>query len=95
MIALSPGLGERDAYFWATYSRSELDLLPVRRGRNWGIEIKYQDAPALTRSMTSALTELDLERIWVVYPGAHSYAIHDRVQCIGPEGLGEVREMPE
>ncbi len=84
--------GDRDAYFWATYSRAELDLLLVRKGRNWGFEIKYQDAPTLTGSMKAALTALDLERLWVVYPGARRYRLHDRVECIGLDALPEVRE---
>ena len=85
--------GERDAYFWATYSRAELDLLLVRKGKNWGFEIKYQDAPTLTRSMTNALSDLNLERLWVVYPGAPRYPIHDRIECIGLDGLQKVRDV--
>jgi predicted AAA+ superfamily ATPase len=85
--------GERDAYFWATYSRAELDLLLVRKGRNWGFEIKYQDAPTFTRSMASALADLNLERLWIVYPGTQRYTVHPRAECIGPGALTEVREM--
>ena len=85
--------GDRDAWFWGTYSRAELDLLLVRKGRNWGFEIKYQDAPTLTRSMASALADLDLERLWIVYPGSQRYAVHPRAECIGLDALPEVREM--
>lgn len=87
--------GDRDAYFWATYSRAELDLLLVRKGRNWGFEIKYQDAPTFTRSMASALADLNLERLWIVYPGAQRYPVHPRAECIGLDALPEVREMLE
>lgn len=79
--------GERDAYFWATYSRAELDLMLVRKGKNWGFEVKYQDAPTFTRSMANVLTDLSLERMWVVYPGTRRYPVHDRVECIGLDGL--------
>lgn len=85
--------GDRDAWFWATYSHAELDLLLVRKGKNWGFEIKYQDAPTLTRSMTSALADLNLERLWIVYPGSQRYPVHPRVECIGLDALPEVREM--
>jgi len=29
-------IGERHAYFWATHSQAELDLMLVSRGKNWG-----------------------------------------------------------
>jgi hypothetical protein len=85
--------GDRDACFWGTYSRAELDLLLVRKGRNWGFEIKYQDAPTLTRSMASALADLNLERLWVVYPGDRRYSIHPRAECIGIDALPDVRAL--
>lgn len=85
--------GDRDAYFWATQSRAELDLLLIRKGRPWGFEIKYQDAPTLTRSMSIALSDLDLERLWVVYPGRRRYSLHDRVECIGFADLSAVRDV--
>ena len=37
--------GDRDAYFWATPSGAELDLLVFVRGRRIGFEVKYADAP--------------------------------------------------
>jgi uncharacterized protein len=85
--------GDRDAYFWATQSRAELDLMLIRKGRPWGFEIKYQDAPTLTRSMSIALADLGLERLWVVYPGRRRYPLHDRVECIGFADLSAVRDV--
>lgn len=83
--------GERDSYFWAAPSRAELDLLLIRKGRRWGIEVKYSDAPTMTRSLHSAIDELDLERAWIVYPGKVSYPVHKKVQCVGLEQMGEIR----
>jgi len=80
-------VGERDAYFWATYSGSELDLLLVRKGKRWGFEFKYGDAPVMTKSLHSALEELKPERVWVVYPGRREYALGPRVAVISPDGL--------
>src|ERR1035437_696563 len=61
--------GERNAYFWATHSRAELDLLVMAKGKRWGFEVKYRDAPTITKSMRIAMQDLKLERLWVVYPG--------------------------
>lgn len=85
-------VGERDAYFWATQSRAEVDLLLVRKGRRWGVEIKHADAPTLTRSMKVALDDLGLERMWVVYPGHDRYSLHDKVECVGLQDMACICE---
>jgi hypothetical protein len=84
-------VGERNVYFWATHGGAELDLLVHTKGKRWGFEFKYQDAPKMTKSLHTALADLQLERVWVVYPGASSYALHERVDCIGLRELGKVK----
>ncbi len=71
-----------DAYFWRTHAGAELDLLLVRRGRRYGIEFKYSDAPGMTKSLSVALADLNLERAWIVYPGSERYRIHGKVEVI-------------
>jgi len=84
--------GERNAYFWATHSGAELDLMVMAKGRRWGFEIKYQDAPTVTKSMRIAVQDLKLERLWVIYPGSRSYPLDEKIECISLEQLGEIRE---
>ena len=55
-----------EAYFWATHSGAELDLLLVKDGRRIGVECKRVDAPCLTPSMRVALQDLELDRMLVV-----------------------------
>jgi hypothetical protein len=85
--------GERNAYFWATHSRAELDLLVLAKGKRWGFEIKYQDAPTITKSMRIALQDLKLERLWVVYPGKTGYPMDDKIECVSLAELSRVREV--
>ena len=80
--------GDRDAYFWGTHGGAELDLLVLRRGRKYGFEFKYGDGPTLTKSMHVALNDLKLERLFVVHPGAHSYAMNERTEAVGITSLG-------
>lgn len=68
-----------EAYFWATHGGAELDLLFFRQGRGYGVEVKFNEAPQITRSMHIALTDLDLERLWVVHPGPHSYPVAEKI----------------
>ncbi|MBS1153604.1 MAG: family ATPase [Myxococcaceae bacterium] len=69
-------------YFWATQAGAELDLLVVRGGERRGFEIKYTDAPALTASMRSALEDLKLDSLEVIYPGKRTYSLHARVRAV-------------
>ena len=76
-------------YFWHTHAGAELDLFWQSGGRNWGVEFKYEDAPRLTRSMKAALEDLELERLWVVYPGKAAYRLTEKAQVLP---LTDIRE---
>jgi hypothetical protein len=84
---------ERQAYFWATHGGAELDLVVMRGSRRWGFEIKYGDAPRMTRSIHVALEDLRLDRVFVVYPGDRSYPLHERAECLSLADLPRVRRM--
>ena len=75
--------GERNAFYWATQSGAELDLLLFLRGRRIGVEVKYADAPRRTKSMAIAMQDLRLDHIYVVYPGVEGYALDDRTEVLG------------
>jgi predicted AAA+ superfamily ATPase len=79
-------VGERNAFFWATQAGAELDLLVTLGGKRYGIEVKYSDAPGMTRSMHIALEDLGLDRLLVVYPGDETYPLDPRVTVM-PLGL--------
>lgn len=68
-----------EAYFWATHQGAELDLLMIKNGRRFGVEIKRTDAPTLTPSMRIALDDLQLAHLTVLYPGDLTYTLADRV----------------
>ncbi len=74
--------GERNAFFWATQGGAELDLLLLVRGKRYGVEVKYSDAPGMTKSMHVAMADLGLERLFVAYPGATRYALERRVEVM-------------
>ena len=79
--------GARNAYYWATQAGAELDLLLSRGEQRIGVEVKYADAPRLTRSMIVAMADLGLQRLYVVHPGAARYALAPGIEAIGLEGL--------
>jgi predicted AAA+ superfamily ATPase len=71
-----------EAYFWATHTGAELDLLLFKHGRRYGVEMKYQDAPRLTPSMRIAIEDLRLDHLTVLYPGAQTYDLADRATVV-------------
>ena len=78
-----------EAYFWATHTGAELDLLLMWQGRRIGVEVKRQDAPRLTPSMRIALDDLGLEQLTVLYPGNAAYDLADRVRVVPLASLAE------
>jgi predicted AAA+ superfamily ATPase len=76
-----------EAYFWGTHAGAELDLLLIHRGRRYGIEFKYADAPTMTKSLHIALADLRLDRAWIVYPGTEKYAVHEKVEVVSLEDI--------
>lgn len=74
--------GTRDVYFWATHGGAELDLFALKHGRRYGVEIKYADAPTMTKSLRNAMEDLRLHRAVIVYPGDRAYPLDDRIRVI-------------
>ena len=75
-------LDTRSASFWATHGGSELDLLVSIGGKHYGFECKYNDAPGVTRSMRTAIQDLQLEHLWVVYPGNENYELDESTSAL-------------
>lgn len=69
----------KDVYFWSTHSGAEVDLFWQANGKDWAIEFKYMDAPKLTRSMVSACEDLDLNHLWIIYPGNATYSLAENM----------------
>ena len=82
VAARAIGRRNEELFFWATHSGAEVDMFWRERGRNWAIEVKYADAPRFTPSMASAMKDLELARLWVIYPGAQTYALARNVTAL-------------
>lgn len=83
-------LKEEEASFWGVHTGGEIDLVFNRKGKMYGVEIKYAQAPSMTPSMHSVFTELPLKHLWVVYPGRESYPLSHDVKVIP---LSEVENL--
>ena len=81
-VIRSLGLNTQETFFWGTHAGAELDLFWQAKGKNWGVEFKYGDAPKVTKSMQSALEDLKLVHLWVVYPGEKIYPLAAKVTAL-------------
>jgi uncharacterized protein len=87
LLTLKPS----EAFFWATHSGAEIDLFFLAQGRRCGVEVRFNEAPHVTRSMRIALDDLVLDHLWIIYPGQHAYPVHEQI-TVWP--LREVAALP-
>ena len=88
-------LAPREAFFWATHGGAELDLLVFHNGRRLGFEIKYTDAPRTTRSMRIAMHDLELDHLFVVYPGEDRYSLDAGIEVVPVSGIPSLPDHPQ
>lgn len=81
-----------EAYFWATHNGVEINLFFPHRGRRYAVEVKFSEAPTVTRSMRIAMSDLNLDHVWLIYPGAHAYPVDERITVLP---LQAVESLPE
>lgn len=72
----------QQVYHWSTYQGAEIDLLMLKDKKRIGVECKRMDAPVMTPSIRTALADLKLDHVYVVYPGTKEYAISKNVDAI-------------
>ncbi len=74
-----------DCYFWRTHAGAELDLLVVKGDKRFGYEMKYADAPRITKSMRNAIDDLQLSELMIVIPGSAEFRLAQNIRVIGLE----------
>jgi predicted AAA+ superfamily ATPase len=78
-----------EAYYWVTHNGAELDLMLLKDGHRICVECKRVDSPCLTLSMRTSLEDLELDKIFIIYPGDHSFPLDDQVTAISISELGK------
>lgn len=85
------GLKEEEVFFWSVHSAAEVDLVFPKKGRLYGLEVKYVQAPRVTNSMRSAMAELSLSHLWIIYPGKVSYPLDKNITVIPMSDLNKIK----
>ena len=76
-----------EAYFWATHQGAELDLLLLKGSQRIGVEFKRADVPQVSKSMRIAAQDLQLDRLYVVYPGDKRFALDAGIEAVPLWGM--------
>ena len=79
--------GDTAAAFWSTHGGAELDPRLEIDGQVIGLEIKRTDRPTATKSMHSAIADLELDHLVIAHAGTHRFALADRITAIGAAEL--------
>ena len=78
-----------DNLYFDSLKCQDKDLTP--KGSH-GVEIKFSEAPRISRSMRVALENLQLDHLWVVYPGTRQYPVDEKITVLP---LCEVAGFPQ
>ncbi len=71
-----------NAWFWAAHGGGEVDLLVTIEGHRIGFEVKFNEAPTVTRAMHNVVETLQLEHLFVVCPTPHAYPVAERISVL-------------
>jgi uncharacterized protein len=87
--------GPEECFFWATHSDAELDLLIVKGSLMYGFEFKFTSTPRTSKSMHSAIKNLNLDYLSIVIPGDANYSLHEQIKVIGFNALLRQHKIKE
>lgn len=80
------------AFYWATHQGAEIDLILRQGDLLSGYEIKRTDTPRITPSIRTALNDLKLESISVIYPGRRAFPLAPKVNAIPLEKISALSQ---
>jgi len=71
------------SYFWSVHESAELDFLITKGMKKIGFEIKYSDAPKITKSMHMSIEALNLDQLYIITPGDDVFQMNDKITALG------------
>ncbi|MCC5930746.1 MAG: ATP-binding protein [Cyclobacteriaceae bacterium] len=71
-----------DFYYWRTHTGTEIDLMVLKAGKRLGFEIKLSETPKISRSMHSALDDLKLDKLFIIYKGRRIINLDEKITAV-------------
>jgi hypothetical protein len=69
------GLADEDCFHYSVQGGAEMDMVTTINGPPFGFEFKHADVPKITNSMRDAADDLQLKRVFVIYPGPDTFPL--------------------
>ena len=76
--------------FYRTAAGAEIDIVAERGNKRIGFEIKFSSAPVLSKGFWSAMSDLELERAYVIAPVETGYPLGQTVDVVPAINLKEL-----
>ena len=84
-------LRSEEIFFWSSHNEAEIDLMTFFKGHKIGFEIKFNEAPKVTRSMRIAMADLKIKKIFCIYPGKSSFEIEKGIFAVPLSQLDQIK----
>jgi uncharacterized protein len=81
---------DEECFTWSVQSGPEVDLVLTKKKGVFGFECKASDAPKRTSSMISAVKDLNLAKLFVIYPSEKDYPLDEKIQVVGFRNLSRI-----
>ena len=65
-----------------------LSILP-----GWCRKINFNESPVITKSMRIALNDLQLDHLWVIYPGQHTYPVDEKITVMPISEIFNLKQL--
>ena len=88
-------LNQPQAWFWAAHSGGEIDLLVQYRGRWLGFEIKFSEAPTISKLVHKTAELLAFDHLFVVCPARRAYAISEIISVLPASDIRDLNSHIE
>ncbi len=85
-------LRQPHAWFWASHSGGELDLMLLQHGKRIGFEMKFSEAPNVTRTTRKTAETLRLDHLFVVCPTRQAYPVEQDITVLPATDLPHLPE---
>jgi len=77
-------------FFYRTHTGAEIDLIFRRQGKLIGVECKFSDVPKLMPGTKTAMEDLQLDHLYLIYPGKKSFPIEKKITVLSILDLAQV-----
>jgi predicted AAA+ superfamily ATPase len=84
------GYDAEDCYFWRTHAGAEIDLICAEGNRLTAFEFKSSSSdPRVSKGTHEAMKDLNLDLLYVVYPGERDFMLRDGIRALPITKLAE------